>query len=211
MATGKKEIVIPALTEEEIIEKSIRLTDRYLTEERWPSHQSVFKGVAEVFAVSYPPEALRLLSGFTAGGGFTGHLCGALCGGIALLGYIYGSGEPMPEEKYSAFVAAITAEGKTSPQKIKAVLDSYLYPSYIFNLLINRFRQEYGHCNCAELISPFADDLVSRRRFGTCRRIVRGTAGLVSGVILGVERGQITPALGENIYSNVLSAHESQG
>jgi hypothetical protein len=83
MITRKVEILLPQLPEEEIIQKSIDLTDYYLTKKCWPSHQSVFKAVAEVFGITYQPEILRLLSGFTAGVGFTGNICGALCGGTA--------------------------------------------------------------------------------------------------------------------------------
>lgn len=209
MTIGQKNLIIPKMRASEIIEKSIQLTDHYLIELRYPSHKSVFKGVTEVFGITYPSEALRLLSGFNAGGGFTGHLCGALCGGIAVLGYIYGSDEPHSEEGYTTFISTVLSEDMSPPQKAKKVLD--IYPGlYIYNMLINRFKETYGYCNCAELVRPFHDDLISRRRFGTCRRIVSGTAGLVSTLILDMEQGNITPTLGDNIYSHMLCKNEPE-
>jgi C_GCAxxG_C_C family probable redox protein len=204
MITRKVEILLPQLPEEEIIQKSIDLTDYYLTKKCWPSHQSVFKAVSEIFGIIYQPEILRLLSGFTAGVGFTGNICGALCGGTAVLGYIYGSEEPMPDEIYKPFIATILAEDITPHQKAEKLISAVFSYSFLYNKLVEDFRKDFGHCNCSELISPYREDPISRSRFGRCRRIVSGTGGLTARIILDIEKGKINQAMGENIYSHLL-------
>ena len=204
MINRKSEVYIPQLPDDEIIQKSADLTDFYLTKKSWPSHQSVFKGVAETFRVKYPSEMLRLLSGFTAGVGFTGGICGALCGGTAVLGYLYGSEEPMPDEVYKPFIETILAEDLTPGQKAGKLMDAVFSYSFLYNKLVEDFKQSFGYCNCSELINPFRDNPISRSRFGCCRRIVSGTGGLTARLILNIEKGNINQSMGENIYSHLL-------
>ncbi len=184
-----------------LTEKCADLTDYYLTQESWPSHQSVFKGVAELYQLEFPPEALRLLSGFTAGAGFTGEICGALSGGIAVLGYIYGNDQPMDRETYQTFVNTIMSEETSPREKAKRVLDAFSQET-IFNRLVVKFKEKYGNVRRADIIAPYQADPISRKRFGRCRRVVSGTAALTAQIIWEVETTQQPPAMGYNIYSH---------
>lgn len=203
MISPKVELNFPRLSDEEIVQKSIDLADYYLVKVHWASHQSVFKAVVDLFKVAYPAEALRLLTGFSAGGGFSGGMCGALCGGIAVLGYIYGSSEPMEEKIYQRFLKAILSEELSPSAKALEVVRSFSR-DYMYNRLVEDFKKSFGHADCRELIAPYRENPVSRKRFGSCRRIVRETAGLTTKIILDIERGNITPSIGENIYSHLL-------
>lgn len=198
----KVKLYLPAEEEDNFIEKCINLADHYVTTERWPSHQSVYKAVLDSFRVDYPAATLRLLCGFTAGGGFTGGLCGALCGGTAALGYIYGSAEPMSDPVHKQFMEAIFAPDLTPGERAAEVVDTF-WREGIYNHYFLAFRKKFGHTDCRELIKPFRDNLVSRQRFGCCRNIVRETAGLAARTVLAVEKGASMP-LGENVYSHLL-------
>ncbi|MCL6559260.1 MAG: C-GCAxxG-C-C family protein, partial [Firmicutes bacterium] len=55
------------------------------------------------FQVDYSKDVLYLLSGFSGGIGFTGELCGALCGGIAAWVTYTGVGSQLRKKPISAF------------------------------------------------------------------------------------------------------------
>ena len=198
----KVPLQLPEGDKDIFVEKCIEMADRYVTKERWPSHQSVYKAVLDSFSIDYPVDTIRLLCGFTAGGGFTGGLCGALCGGAAALGFIYGSTEPMHDEVHKRFMEAIFTQGLTPGERAAEVVDTF-WREAVYNYYFLSFRHKFGHTDCRKLIEPFRDNPVSRKRFGCCRRIVGETAGLAARTILTVEKGQLTQ-MGENVYSHLL-------
>lgn len=204
MVLPKVELKLPDIPEQEAVQKSIDLSDQFLTEERWASHQSVLKAVFDLFNLPCSDEVLRALTGFTAGGGFTGGFCGALAGGLTALGIIYGSHSPMPQETYDRFIQVILSEEQPQNQKAQEVINAFLSSGWIFNHLVNDFRLKNGHTDCRELIAPFNPNLISRQRFGSCRRIVRGTAGQVTQLILDLENKRLKPRIDYNIYSHLL-------
>lgn len=195
-------LYIPDLDEHEIVKNSIDLADHYLIQGHWPSHQSVFKAVMEIFGVTFPPEVLRILSGFGSGGGFSGGICGALSGSLAALSFVYGTSKPLDVINYNRFLRAILEENLSPLDRAEELLESF--PKHIiYNKMVERFKCKFGYTECRNLVAPFNVNPVSRRRFGTCRRIVRTTAGIAVQLILSVEKGKEQLAMGENIYSHL--------
>ncbi|MEW5919931.1 MAG: C-GCAxxG-C-C family protein [Bacillota bacterium] len=195
-------LCLPDGDEEDFIRAAIERADHYVKTVRWPSHQSVYKAVLDSFQVVYPVETLRLLCGFTAGGGFTGGLCGALSGGAAALGFIYGLTHPMPDPVYRRFMGTIFEQGLTPGERVVELIDTF-WREGIYNHYFEAFRHKFGHTDCRELIRPFQDNPISKERFVCCRRIVGETAGLAVRTVLAVEKDG-PMSMGKNIYSHLL-------
>jgi hypothetical protein len=192
----------PDLNEEQIVQKCVDLADRYIIQEPWVSPQVVIKAVLDTLQVPYAPETLRVFYGFSAGGGFIGKTCGGLVGSLAVLGFIYGGDEPMGRETHQRFVGAIQSKEFTPAKKALELLEGFPELA-IYNKIVLDFKEKFGDTDCRELIAPFNDDPVSRRRFGTCRRIVSGAAALTMQLILDLEIRKTLPPMGENIYSHL--------
>ncbi|MGI5875766.1 MAG: C-GCAxxG-C-C family protein [Dethiobacteria bacterium] len=192
----------PDLDEQQIIQQCIDLADHYIVEEPWVSPQVVFKAVLETLKVPYASETLRVFCGFSAGGGFAGRLCGGLSGSLAALSFIYGSEKPMDKVTHQRFVGAVQSKDLSPAAKAQELLDAFPELA-IYNKMVEDFKEKFGYTDCQDLIAPFSTDPVSRRRFGTCRRIVREAAGLVMQLILDLEIKKIQPPMGENIYSHL--------
>ena len=106
----------------------------------------------------------------------------------------------MDKVTHQRFVGAVQSRSITRC-KAQELLDAFELA--IYNKMVEDFKEKFGYTDCQDLIAPFSTDPVSRRRFGTCRRIVREAAGLVMQLILDLEIKKIQPPMGENIYSHL--------
>ncbi len=142
----------------------------------WPSHQAVFKASCDTLQVKAPFEVLRALSGFSRGIAQSGIICGALCGGIASLGYFFGNNEPLD---FSPSKKIIDNHILDPAEKIHAFQQIYERASTPYVSLFCSFKNRFGSISCDDLISQFYPNLISRERFYYCQLIISETSGFV--------------------------------
>ncbi|MBS3809190.1 MAG: C-GCAxxG-C-C family protein [Desulfobacterales bacterium] len=157
----------------------------------WPSHQSVFKGSCEALNVMVTPEVMRALSGFGGGIAGLGGACGALCGGIAVLGYFFGESE---RRDFSPLKKIIDDPSLSPYEKISISNENFKKERAPYVSLVNMFKREFGSTNCADLVSEFYPDIVSRQRFYNCHNIISKTAGFVVDTAIRKINDSLQPA-----------------
>jgi C_GCAxxG_C_C family probable redox protein len=148
----------------------------------WPSQQSVFKASLETFKVDLPSDVMRAISGFGGGIAGFGGACGALCGGIAALGYFFGNDK---QRDFSQLKKIIDNPSLSPSDKILASEEGLKKVHSPYASLVHLFIDTFGSMNCSDLIRPFYPDIVSRKRFYHCHSIIAATTGFVAEMVLG--------------------------
>jgi C_GCAxxG_C_C family probable redox protein len=154
----------------------------------WPSHQSVFKGACEALRAEAAPQVMRALSGFGGGIAGLGGACGALCGGIAALGYFFGTDE---RRDFSPLKAIIDDPGLSPSEKMRISEENLGTERLPYTSLVHLFRDRFGAVECEALIRPFRPDLVSRERFYHCHAIISETTGFVARIVVQKATGAL--------------------
>lgn len=147
----------------------------------WPSHQSVFKGSLETLNVDLPADVMRAISGFGGGIAGFGGACGALCGGIAALGYFFGNDK---QRDFSGLKEIIDNPELDPHDKIRASEEGLKEVHSPYSSLVHMFKDKFGSMNCEDLISQFYPDIVSRERFYHCHSIISATTGYVVEIVM---------------------------
>ncbi|MBI4794370.1 MAG: C_GCAxxG_C_C family protein [Deltaproteobacteria bacterium] len=114
-------------------------------------------------ATGLPVETMCLMTGFGGGMGHFGDTCGALVGGIAALGAVYGRRQIPPSPKAS---------------KEEMLGNPGLYQ--LFNRLPNEFQQRFGSTQCRVLTGPWKTKWLCRDHIKFCRDLVINMAGLAA-------------------------------
>jgi C_GCAxxG_C_C family probable redox protein len=104
-----------------------------------------------------------VMTGFGAGVGHFGDTCGALVGGIAALGAIYGRRE-------------IPASPAASKEQMTGTPGLYR----LFNRLPNEFKQRFGSTQCRMLTSQWRKAWLCKDHALFCRNLVVEMAGLAA-------------------------------
>lgn len=153
--------------DEEVVKETGERAGFYF-EERLNCAESVFKAIFDTVNTDLPGAVLAVMSGFGGGVGASGNVCGALSGGTAALGLVYGRRNPLslPMEERTKTYGKDGAPG--------------LYR--LFNQLPNRFKERFGTVNCAELIKPWHIEAPERRE--RCNQIVSETASIAMSILL---------------------------
>lgn len=153
--------------DEEVVKETGERAGFYF-EERLNCAESVFKAIFDTVNTDLPGAVLAVMSGFGGGVGASGNVCGALSGGTAALGLVYGRRNPLslPMEERTKTYGKNGAPG--------------LYR--LFNQLPNRFKERFGTVNCAELIKPWHIEAPERRE--RCNQIVSETASIAMSILL---------------------------
>jgi C_GCAxxG_C_C family probable redox protein len=131
--------------------------------------QAVLNACAELFREEPPPlELTAAMASFAGGMGHSGHVCGALSGALAAIGF---------------------AMGKTSPKGENHRLLNKLGQEMISEF--SRITSEYGSINCADIaqvdwqnseaVRHFRTDPDSTRRH--CVKVVRETGGCLHDLV----------------------------
>ena len=94
------------LDHEELMRRVERLHTQYV-EEKLSCSERTFLTVRSIVDTDVPPEVVALLTGFGGGiGGTHASVCGAVSGGVAALGLIYGRRHPAEEQSARAYEVA---------------------------------------------------------------------------------------------------------
>jgi C_GCAxxG_C_C family probable redox protein len=125
--------------------------------------ECVLEAVLSQVDTGLPLESMCLMTGFGAGMGHFGDTCGALVGGIAALGAVYGRRE-------------VPASPKASDQDMYG--DPGLYR--LFNRLPNEFKQRFGSTQCRVLTGPWRHNWLCREHIKFCLGLVINVAGLAA-------------------------------
>ncbi len=110
-----------------------------------------------------PLETMCLMTGFGGGMGHFGDTCGALVGGIAALGAVYGRRQIPPSPK-------------ASREQMHGNPGLY----QLFNRLPNEFQQRFGSTHCRVLTGPWKTNWLCRDHLKFCRNLVINMAGLAA-------------------------------
>jgi len=110
-----------------------------------------------------PLETMCLMTGFGAGMGHFGDTCGALVGGIAVLGAVYGR-----------------REAPISPQAGREQMVGTPGLYRLFNRLPNEFKKRFGSTQCRLLTSQWRKTWLCKDHVLFCRNLVAEMAGLAA-------------------------------
>lgn len=192
------------LSNKELVEKAKQNAKKNINEIR-VSYLSTFRAVYDLIETDTPYESVKMLSGFGFGFGSSGNICGALAGGMAILGIVYGSSEP-PEPSAQKALSEIIKRGDMSPrEKARSELAEFKEGA-IYNQLISRFRKKFGSCLCKELFEPWKDNPVCVERYKNCHEIISEVAGMVMELLLEAEeKGLDSFEYGRTGYSYLLN------
>jgi C_GCAxxG_C_C family probable redox protein len=172
-----------------------------------PSHQAVYLAVSTTLRIE-PNEALsRALTGFGGGVAGSGQLCGALCGGIASLSYIFGTAEPVDFSNLKEIIKDTTL---TPYQKMERYLEDLEDKGQsIYNHLFNKFQDLFGTTSCEKLIAPFFPNIITKERFYKCHEIIIGCTALTIEVVFEVFNHKGVIKYRNNVMTNFLSDQDS--
>lgn len=171
------------LSNEELIARVKSKVEKNIRKMQGVSYICVFKAIYDMINTEIPYECVKMLSGFGGGVGLSGkNVCGALSGGMAALGLVYGSPKPF-EGRYSEILE------KNNLGKRMEKWKNLTRKKAIYNQLINRFKKKFGSCRCDKLIEPWNDEPFDRKRTKNCLEIMKGTAEIVMELILEAEEG----------------------
>lgn len=190
------------LSDEDLIEKAKEKAGKNINEFTGYSYLSVFKAIYELIETPIPFESVKMLSGFGLGFGWSGNICGALSGGMAALGLVYGRSEPEPDmEKFSKIVR----DKKRSPEEKLEAISPLMKDKAIYNQLVNRFKHKFGTCLCKDLFQPWRDDPICIERYKKCHGVIIETAGLVMELLLEADRNGLDSfEPGETAYNYLI-------
>lgn len=123
--------------------------------------ECVFKAWLDMGLTEFPPEVVALASGFGGGLGTTRHTCGAVCGGMMIVGTTKGRKDPFKCETFEGRVEELNRE----PDGVYAC-----HREYVRDVI-----SEWGSLDCRDLILPFKDfHSIERRR--NCKQIIKACA-----------------------------------
>ena len=125
--------------------------------------ECVLEAVLAEVETGLPLEAMCLMTGFGGGMGQFGDTCGALVGGIAALGAVYGRRQS-PASSKAGFEEMFGTPG--------------LYN--LFNRLPHEFQARFGSTQCRVLTGPWQDNWHCRDHIKFCRSLVLHMAGLAA-------------------------------
>jgi len=125
--------------------------------------ECVLEAVLAEVDTGLPLEAMCLMTGFGAGVGHFGDTCGALVGGMAALGAVYGRRQIPPSLKASS------EQMLGTPGLYK-----------LFNRLPNEFKRRFGSTQCRVLTGPWQKNWLCRDHIKFCRNLVIDMAGLAA-------------------------------
>jgi len=125
--------------------------------------ECVFEAVLSQVDTGLPLETMCVMTGFGAGVGHFGDTCGALVGGMAALGAVYGRREPPPSLRDS---------------KEQMLGNPGLYR--LFNFLPNEFRKRFGSTQCRMLTGQWRKNWLCKDHALFCRSLVVHMAGLAA-------------------------------
>ena len=172
------------LSENELIKKAKKNAKENIKEFTGLSYLSVFKSIYDLVKTPVPFESAKLLSGFGLGVGGSGNVCGALSGGIAAIGLVYGETEPTYNG--DRFSEIVKKEGMAQEEK-KEELKSLIRHGAIYNRLVNKFEEKFGSSQCSELIDEWKENPICVKRYKNCHKIIIETAGMVMELLLKAE------------------------
>lgn len=95
------------MDKQKLIEDVRKKAEGYFQRGEFFCSEAVVHTINELLGWPYPPEIVRMASGFPIGIGKSGCLCGAVSGGVMALGMAYGRvhGEPMKEKMFPVAAA----------------------------------------------------------------------------------------------------------
>jgi C_GCAxxG_C_C family probable redox protein len=123
----------------------------------------VLEAVLSEVETGLPLESMCLMTGFGEGMGHFGDTCGALVGGIAALGAVYGRRQ-------------IPLSPRASDEEMLGT--SGLYK--LFNRLPNEIQTRFGSTQCRVLTGPWQNHWLCREHIKFCRNLVLHMAGLAA-------------------------------
>ncbi|AZR74681.1 hypothetical protein BBF96_15675 [Anoxybacter fermentans] len=82
------------MTEEQMIQKARKLAAERYKKGEFLCAEAVLYTINELLEKPFPDEIVKLASGFPAGIGESGCVCGAISGGVMALGLVFGRTEP---------------------------------------------------------------------------------------------------------------------
>lgn len=174
-----------------VILDSVREQVRVYTRGRYPSYTTVMKGTGDIAGVTIPDSVIDALGGFGGGVAGTGNLCGALTGGLALLGFMLGEEVSATRAFQNDMPSLVHDQSLSGNDKMSQFLE-LMKRGIVFTTLANRFEERLGSINCRDLSKPWQDNLISRERFKNCHRIMEETAVMVMELLFEVEEKGIT-------------------
>lgn len=140
--------------------------------------ECVFKAWVDLGLTEYPPEVVAFSSGFGGGFGATRHVCGAVCGGMLIVGSTKGRKDPLAHPTFEERVEELNRE-QTGVYACHA--------AYVRDVI-----REWGSLECRDLILPF-EDFHSKDRARNCKQIIKFCAE--AGARRALEREEmITPS-----------------
>ncbi|MEW6388565.1 MAG: C-GCAxxG-C-C family protein [Thermodesulfobacteriota bacterium] len=125
--------------------------------------ECVLEAVLAEVDTGLPLASMCLMTGFGAGMGHFGDTCGALVGGIAALGAVYGRRE-------------IPVSPKASEEQMLGTPGLYK----LFNRLPNEFKKRFGSTQCRLLTAQWRKNWLCRDHIQFCRNLVIHMAGLAA-------------------------------
>jgi C_GCAxxG_C_C family probable redox protein len=128
--------------------------------------ESVLEAVLSQVETGLPRETRCLMTGFGGGMGHFGDTCGALVGGIAALGAVYGRRQ-------------IPTSPKISREQMHGTPGLYK----LFNRLPYEFQQRFGSTQCRILTAPWRQNWLCREHLSFCRNLVVTMAGLAAEMV----------------------------
>lgn len=119
--------------------------------------ECVLKGFLDLGLTDFPPEVVALVSGFGGGMGSSRHTCGAVNGGMMIIGTTHGRKDPYALPTFEERV-----EELNRPET--GVYDRH--GKYIREVIT-----EYGTIECRDLSFPF-EDFHSKDRARKCKQVI---------------------------------------
>ncbi len=148
------------MSPEEIVEKvKQKAKDNFKT--GMNCAECVYEAVISLVDTGLPHETMCLMTGFGGGGGLFGDTCGALVGGMAALGAVYGRRE-IPDNFHHA--------------KQELYGNPGLYR--LFNRFPNEFKRRYGSTQCRVLTEKWQKEWLCKEHALFCRGLIIEAAGL---------------------------------
>lgn len=99
-------MALKKLSQDEL-ERRVKSIHKKHVDEKMTCSERVFLTVYSVLETDFPAEVVTLLTGFGGGvGGTHSSLCGAVSGGVAALGLVYGRRKPAEESRDRAYEAS---------------------------------------------------------------------------------------------------------
>ena len=119
--------------------------------------ECVFKGFLDLGLTDVPVEAVALASGFGGGMGSTRHTCGAVNGGMLIIGTTKGRRDPYALPTFEERVDELNHE------------DTGVYARH--GKFVREVITEYGTIECRDLTFPFPD-FHSKDRARKCKKVI---------------------------------------